>query len=363
MQKFKIHLVVGTRPNYIKAFPVYQKLLKLKRYNLKLINTGQHYNHNMSTLFFNEFKIKSPDINLQVGSGSHGLQTSEIMKRYEKVLLDDLPILVIVFGDVNSTLACALVASKLNVAVAHIESGLRSFDRSMPEEINRVLTDQISDLLFITSKEAEINLNNEGISSNKIHFVGNTMIDSLLEHRKLFMSSSIIDELNIDSQYALMTFHRPSNVDREGNLKILVRALEKVSDIYDCIFPVHPRTKSKLSDFGLLDRLRLNPRFHILDPIGYIDFMRLQKDASVIITDSGGLQEESTFLGVPCLTVRDTTERPITVSHGTNKLIGTGYINILDEVKQTKPVKGEQIPDLWDGKAGERIARIISKYY
>jgi len=363
MQKIKIHLVVGTRPNYIKAFPVYQELSKLKRYNLKLINTGQHYDHNMSTLFFNELKMNPSDINLHVGSGSHGLQTSEIMKRYEKVLLDDLPRLVIVFGDVNSTIACALVASKLNVAVAHVESGLRSFDRSMPEEINRVLTDQISDLLFITSKEAEINLNNEGVPNNKIHFVGNTMIDSLVEFRKLFMSSSIIDKLNLDSHYALMTFHRPSNVDREENLKSLVRALEKVSDIFDCIFPVHPRTKSKLSNFGLLDRLRLNPRFHILDPIGYIDFMRLQNDASVIITDSGGLQEESTFLGVPCLTVRDNTERPITVTHGTNKLIGTEYINIPDEVKQTKPVKMKQIPDLWDGKAGARVAKIISKYY
>ena len=287
-QKSEIHLVVGARPNYIKANPLYQALAELNRFDLKLINTGQHYDHNMSTLFFDELKMKSPDINLEVGSDSHGVQTAKIMERYEKVLMDKTPNLVIVFGDVNSTIACSIAAVKLHIPVAHVEAGLRSFDRSMPEEINRILTDQISELLFITSPEAETNLNNEGVSSNNIHFVGNTMIDSLVAFQDHFTASTIKDQLNLNKHYVLMTFHRPSNVDENKNLKHLVQALEKVSETLDCVFPIHPRTRNKLDDFGFLNRLHLNPRFHILDPIGYIDFMRLQKDASIIITDSGG---------------------------------------------------------------------------
>ena len=300
IQKSKIHLVIGARPNYIKANPVYQALERLNQYDIKLINTGQHYDHNMSTLFLDELKMKSPDINLEVGSDSHGIQTAKIMKRYEKVLLDELPNLVVVFGDVNSTIACALAAVKLHIPVAHVEAGLRSFDRSMSEEINRILTDQISELLFITSPEAETNLNNEGVSRKKIHFVGNTMIDSLVAFENYFTASTIKDQLNLVRPYALMTFHRPSNVDENENLNNLVQALEKMSETLDCVFPIHPRTRTKLDNFEFLNRLKLNPRFHILDPIGYINFIRLQKDASVILTDSGGLQEESTFFGVPC---------------------------------------------------------------
>ena len=357
----EIHLVVGARPNYIKANPLYQALAELNRFDLKLINTGQHYDHNMSTLFFDELKMKSPDINLEVGSDSHGVQTAKIMERYEKVLMDKTPNLVIVFGDVNSTIACALAAVKLHIPAAHVEAGLRSFDRSMPEEINRILTDQISELLFITSPEAETNLNHEGVPSDKIHFVGNTMIDSLVAFTDHFAASTIKDQLNLDRPYALMTFHRPSNVDKNKNLKKLVQALEKVSEPLDCVFPIHPRTRTKLDNFGFLNRLQLNPRFHILDPIGYIDFMRLQKDASVILTDSGGLQEESTFFGVPCLTVRDNTERPVTITHGTNKLIGTEYANIPNEVEQavSGPIVRSTKPELWDGKAAKRIAEIL----
>ena len=360
-QTQEIHLVVGARPNYIKANPVYQALAELNRFDLKLINTGQHYDHNMSTLFFEELKMKSPDINLEVGSDSHGVQTAKIMERYEKVLMDKTPNLVIVFGDVNSTIACALAAVKLHISVAHVEAGLRSFDRSMPEEINRILTDQISELLFITSPEAETNLNNEGVSSNNIHFVGNTMIDSLVAFQDHFAASTIKDKLNLDQSYALMTFHRPSNVDQYKSLKNLVQALEKVSETLDCVFPIHPRTRKKLDDFGFLNRLQLNPRFHILDPIGYIDFMRLQKDASVILTDSGGLQEESTFFGVPCLTVRDNTERPVTITHGTNKLIGTDYSNIPNEIEKalTSQKGSSMCPDLWDGKSAERIRKVL----
>ena len=329
-----------------------------------LINTGQHYDHNMSKLFFNELRMKSPDINLKVGSGSHAIQTGKIMARYEKVLIETSPNLILVFGDVNSTIACSIAAVKLHIPTAHVESGLRSFDRSMPEEINRLLTDQISEILFITCEEAEKNLNNEGIASEKIYFVGNTMIDSLFEFTVHFSKSKIKEQLKLKQPYILMTFHRPSNVDIKNNLNRLIQALEKVSDTYDCIFPIHPRTSGKLKKYGLFNRLKNNPQFHLLDPIGYIDFMRLQKDASVILTDSGGIQEESTFFGVPCLTVRKNTERPITITHGTNKLIGENYSIIPNEIDQAISVNVEkkQKPKLWDGKASERIADIIKKY-
>ena len=361
MTKSKIHLIVGARPNYIKANPVYQALDARNTFNLKLINTGQHYDHNMSTLFFDELGMKSPDVNLEVGSGRHGEQTAKIMERFEKVLFDDRPDLVIVFGDVNSTIACALAAVKLHIPVAHVEAGLRSFDRTMPEEVNRILTDQIADMLFITSPEAETNLNNEGVSSDKIHFVGNSMIDSLVAFQRHFDTSTIKDTLGLDRPYALMTFHRPSNVDDNDNLKQLVFSLENVSEKLDCVFPIHPRTRNKLDSFGFLKQLETNPRFHLLDPIGYIDFMRLQKDAAVILTDSGGVQEESTYFGVPCLTVRDNTERPVTITQGTNKLIGTNYTNIPGEVDQVMLSSGKNTlcPELWDGKAAERLAEII----
>ena len=364
-QTQEIHLVVGARPNYIKANPVYQALSELNQFHLKLINTGQHYDHNMSTLFFDELKMKSPHINLEIGSNSHGAQTAKIMERYERVLMDASPKLVIVFGDVNSTIACALAAVKLHIPVAHVEAGLRSFDRSMPEEINRILTDQISELLFITSQEAEINLNNEGVASDNIHFVGNTMIDSLVIFREKFFASTIKEQLNLYQPFILITLHRPSNVDKRENLQALVQAFEKVAESLDCVFPVHPRTRRKLDNLGLLNQLQLNPRFHILEPIGYIDFMRLQNDASVILTDSGGVQEESTFFGVPCLTIRDNTERPVTITHGTNKLIGTKYNNIPNEVEQavSLPVKSKTSPKLWDGKAAYRIATIIKNIF
>ena len=330
-----------------------------------LINTGQHYDHNMSKLFFDELKMKSPDINLEVGSDSHAIQTGKIMARYEKVLMETSPNLVIVFGDVNSTIACSMAAVKLHIPTAHVESGLRSFDRSMPEEINRILTDQISELLFITSQEAEKNLNNEGISSENIYFVGNTMIDSLIEFMDHFSKSKIQEELKLEQPYALMTFHRPSNVDNNENLKNLLQALEKASETLDCVFPIHPRTHNRLNKNGLLNRLKNNPRFHILGPIGYIDFMRLQKDASIILTDSGGIQEESTYFGVPCLTVRKNTERPVTITHGTNKLIGEKYLNIPKEIEQaiSRDVTNKPSPKLWDGKASDRISEIINHYF
>jgi len=358
----KIHIVVGARPNYIKANPVYRALETLKQFDLKLVHTGQHYDHQMSTLFFDELKMKTPDIALEVGSGLHGEQTARILQRYEQVLLEDRPQLVMVFGDVNSTIACALAATKLHIPVAHVEAGLRSFDRTMPEEINRVLTDQISDLLFVTSPEAIDNLKREGVDPDSIHFVGNTMIDSLRKFEPLFNSSTIHTILNLPHKYALMTFHRPSNVDDEKNLKALVQTIKIVSTTIPCVFPLHPRTRNKLEQYHMMKLLN-DQQIHLTEPLGYIDFMALQKRASVVLTDSGGVQEESTAFGVPCLTVRDNTERPITCTQGTNKLIGTDYTRIPSEVQLALDnTRAEsKKPGLWDGKAAERLADVIKQ--
>lgn len=359
----KIHIVVGARPNYIKANPVYEALEALDRFELVLINTGQHYDHNMSTLFFHELGMKPPDVDLEVGSGTHGEQTGRILQSYEQILFHQSPDLVMVLGDVNSTVACSLAAVKLHIPVAHVEAGLRSFDRTMPEEINRVLTDQICQWLFTTSQECETNLNNEGISSQNIHFVGNTMIDSLVAFQEYFSASTIHEQLNLHRPYAVMTFHRPSNVDEDERLIALVEALEETSTLLDCVFPVHPRTRRKLEQSGLWQRLESNTHCHVLLPVGYIDFMRLQRDAQVVLTDSGGIQEETTFLGVPCLTVRDNTERPIAITQGTNKLIGTDYSVISHEVEMvlTKKRHETRQPELWDGHAAQRIAEVIEK--
>jgi len=356
---------VGARPNYIKANPVFRALEQQDRFHLSLIHTGQHYDHTMSALFFDQLQMKAPDVSLKVGSGSHAVQTARILERYEAVLQKDTPDLVMVFGDVNSTIACSLAAVKLHIPVAHVEAGLRSFDRTMPEEINRVLTDQIADLLFITSPEAKDNLIREGISEEKIHFVGNTMIDSLVAFTPHFQMSNIHGVLGVTKPYALMTFHRPSNVDEESNLQKLVRMLVKITDQLNCVFPVHPRTLHKLEQFGLRQRLEDNPHFFLTEPLGYLDFMRLQMEADIVLTDSGGVQEESTFFGVPCLTVRDNTERPVTITEGTNRLIGTTYDNIPEEVRRAlaNPVRKNSIPELWDGKAGERIADVMREWF
>lgn len=358
-----IHIVVGARPNYIKANPVYRALEVNPHYSLKLIHTGQHYDHVMSALFFDQLKMKSPDISLKVGSGSHGAQTALILERYEDVLLEDKPDLVMVFGDVNSTIACSLAAVKLHIPVAHVEAGLRSFDRTMPEEINRVLTDRIADFLFTTSPEARENLTKEGVAAEKVHFVGNTMIDSLVAFNSTFDSAAIRKTLSIPDAFALLTFHRPSNVDQEPSLKALAEAVIEVAETLACVFPVHPRTRHKLREFGLLKKLESNPAIILTDPIGYIDFMHLQKNAAVVLTDSGGVQEETTYFGVPCLTVRDNTERPITCTRGTNKLIGTAYTNIPGEVLAAlhKPRRSQDRPELWDGHAAERLAEVINR--
>jgi len=356
----RIDLVVGARPNFIKAFPVYRALERTGQFSLRLINTGQHYDDNMAAVFFEQLKMKKPDINLGIGSGKHGEQTARILDEIEREFLSEKPDLVIVFGDINSTLAAALAAAKLNIPIAHVEAGLRSFDRTMPEEINRILTDQISELLFITSLEAEGNLLNEGKDKDQIHFVGNTMIDSLIQFEPLFNGANIKDKYELKNKdYILITFHRPSNVDNPGNLKRLITSLNKVANRTPCLWPVHPRSREKIETISA----KTHDRLLMTDPLGYLEFMGLQRDASAVITDSGGIQEESTFLGVPCLTVRDNTERPITIEQGTNRLVGIEYSNILEVMKeaiieQSKP----KIPELWDGKSSERIVNVLLRH-
>ena len=363
--KPKIHLVVGARPNFIKANPVYQSLDQLNTFDLTLINTGQHYDQNMSKIFIQELGMKNPDINMEVGGGRHGEQTGKIISLYEKILIEKKPNMIIVFGDVNSTIACSLAAAKLGIPIAHVESGLRSFDWNMPEEINRVLTDRLSTVLFTTSPEAKDNLINEGISTKRIHFVGNTMIDSLVKFQQKFEQSKIRNSLDMNGDYALITFHRPSNVDNKSKLKKLMNAIQDVSNIISCIFPIHPRTKKMLESSKLYNELHNNNNIRLIEPIGYIDFMCLQKNASIVLTDSGGIQEESTFFGIPCITVRKNTERPITISKGTNKLIGTNYSRILEAVTTSINQNNDEnsIPPLWDGKAAARISSILETYF
>ena len=356
----RIDLVVGARPNFIKAFPVYRALERTGQFSLRLINTGQHYDENMVAVFFEQLKMKEPDINLGIGSGRHGEQTARILDEIEREFLSIKPDLVILFGDVNSTLSVALAAAKLNIPVAHVEAGLRSFDRSMPEEINRVLTDQISDFLFITSPEAEGNLLKEGKDKDQIHFVGNTMIDSLIQFEPLFNGANIKDKYGLKNKdYILITLHRPSNVDDPTNLEQLIASLNKVAKIAPCLWPVHPRSREKIETISA----KTHDRLFMTDPLGYLEFMGLQRDASAVITDSGGIQEESTFLGVPCLTVRDNTERPITIEQGTNRLVGTDYSNIPGAVKEAMVKKSEPIiPELWDGKSSERIVNVLLRH-
>ena len=325
-----------------------------------LVHTGQHYDVNMSEVFFNQLGMPAPDINLEVGSGSHAVQTAQIMIRIEEVLLEQRPDLVLVYGDVNSTVAAALVCSKLGIHVGHVEAGLRSFDRTMPEEINRLLTDQIADLLFTPSKDGDENLLREGVAKEKIHLVGNVMIDTV---NRLLPKANIEGLKNLgieefEENYALVTLHRPSNVDEPRMLSEIMKTLEEISHDVPVIFPIHPRTRRRLSDLKLkTDNLKLQ----LIEPVGYLEFLALQKNAVVVITDSGGIQEETTYLGIPCLTLRENTERPVTVEKGTNILVGQDMDRLkaeLQKILNGNPKKGT-IPDLWDGRVGERIADVV----
>ena len=362
--KYKIISVVGARPNFIKIAPIHKALQQYSDNIEHLIcHTGQHFDHKMSKVFFEELEMPKPAFYLGIGGGSHAEQTAKIMMEFEKILLEQKPNLVIVPGDVNSTLAASLTAAKLHIPVAHVEAGLRSFDMKMPEEVNRILTDRISDLLFVTEKSGIKNLNNEGFDSKKVYFTGNVMIDSLVSYLPKIDKSDIIDKLNLEKgNYILSTFHRPSNVDNEKSLKEIIETFNKLADHSKIVFPIHPRTKNKIELFGLNKLIHKN--IVLIEPLGYIEFLSLMKNTKLIITDSGGIQEESTYLGVQCITVRDSTERPITAEVGTNQMIGTDLNKVYHaaiEVLNGKTKQGN-IPELWDGHAADRISKIIYEF-
>ena len=347
--------VVGARPNFVKAAPVLRAIRK-HGFRQTLVHTGQHYDRNLSEVFFAQLEIPEPDVNLEVGSGSHAAQTAEIMRRFEPVVLESKPDLVLVYGDVNSTAAATLVCAKLLIPVGHVEAGLRSFDRTMPEEINRIVTDRLSELLFTPSEDGDANLQREGVGREKIHCVGNVMIDSLIQ---VLPAARGCAANGFPDRLALVTLHRPSNVDDSKNLRRVLDSLHETCERIDVVFPVHPRTRQRIKEFGLT-----LPKLHLMDPLPYVEFLALQMRAAVVITDSGGIQEETTYLGVPCLTMRENTERPITVTLGTNILVGEDKSRLtaeLNKILEGKAKKGV-IPPLWDGHAGERIAEILNRH-
>lgn len=349
--------VVGARPNFMKLAPVYAALQERAGVRQTVVHTGQHYDAAMSEVFFRELGLPTPDINLEVGSGGHAQQTAAIMVRFEPVLLEAKADLVLVYGDVNSTVAAALVAAKLLIPIAHVEAGLRSFDRTMPEEINRLVTDALADLLFTPSVDAHENLAREGIPSSKIRFVGNVMIDTLV---RLLPRAVMPEEAKGLERYALVTLHRPSNVDEPEMLARVLKALEAIAKEMPVVFPIHPRTLRRIEGFGLVAGSGNGIR--LLNPLPYLRFLGLQQQAAVVITDSGGIQEETTFLGVPCMTLRRTTERPVTITEGTNTLIGDEPERLYSEVMAIVDGqrKAGRIPPLWDGQAAVRIADILA---
>ena len=354
--------VVGARPNYMKIAPVMDALRPYAGIRQLLVNTGQHYDDAMAGGFLRELALPAPDRDLGVGSASHAVQTARIMIAFEEICLAERPDLVVVVGDVNSTMAATIVAAKLLIPVAHVEAGLRSFDRTMPEEVNRIVTDSLADLLLTPSPDADANLRAEGVSEAKIHRVGNVMIDTLRRHLPHATRERVAGRFPIvDRPYAVLTLHRPSNVDRADTLRGILEAVRYVSAKMPVVFPVHPRTRARLAEFGLAAAL---DGAVVTDPLGYIDFLALTSHASLILTDSGGLQEESTALGIPCLTLRENTERPVTVSDGTNQVVGTRPGDIIDGVEKAFASTGapKRIPDLWDGRAAERIATVIGRF-
>jgi UDP-N-acetylglucosamine 2-epimerase (non-hydrolysing) len=340
----------------MKLAPVHTALAKIPNIEQLVVHTGQHYDFNMSDVFFQQLGVSTPGVNLQVGSASHAKQTAEIMVRFESVVMEHRPDLVLVYGDVNSTIAAALVCAKLGIQVAHVEAGLRSFDRSMPEEINRLLTDQLADLLFTPSEDGNRNLEREGIPCEKVHLVGNVMIDTLI---RMLPAAQTQLPGSLPSRFALVTLHRPSNVDDLDWLRSMLQSLEQIGSDLAVVFPVHPRTRQRMNDVGLNGS---GSGLRLMEPLPYLAFLALQQRATVVITDSGGIQEETTYLGVPCLTVRENTERPVTVEIGTNTLVGRDPQRIQREVERIVGghVRKGRIPPLWDGHAAERIAQVIA---
>ncbi len=359
----KIINVAGARPNFMKIAPLMEAFAAEPRIEPMLVHTGQHYDERMSDLFFRQLGIPAPDVNLGVGSGSHATQTAAIMTAFEPIVLAEKPDAVLVVGDVNSTIACGLVAVKLGVTLIHVEAGLRSGDRTMPEEINRILTDSISDWLFVTEKSGKENLLREGVDPSRIHVVGNVMIDTLLKNRAKAEASTILDELGLDGKpYAALTLHRPANVDDPVVLGGLLDALEAISRDMPIVFPIHPRTRKNIDGSPLAGRVAAMTGLRLLDPLGYLDFLKLTSSARLVLTDSGGIQEETTILQVPCLTLRENTERPITAEVGSNRIVGTDPARILAAYREATSgaARKPRIPDLWDGQAAERIAKILA---
>jgi UDP-N-acetylglucosamine 2-epimerase (non-hydrolysing) len=355
--------VVGARPNFMKVAPVHAALASRPNVRQSIVHTGQHYDENMSGVFFRELGIPVPDANLEVGSGSHAQQTAQVMVRFETAAGELKPDVVMVYGDVNSTAAAALVCAKLLIPLAHVEAGLRSFDRTMPEEVNRIVTDRLADLLFTPSSDGDENLAREGVPADRIHLVGNVMIDTLV--RLLPDAAARLDQEPLrrwaEGPYVLVTLHRPSNVDDPASLTEIIRALERTAAEVTVIFPIHPRTRERMRESGIA----VSPRIVLIEPLSYIDFLALQTRARLVVTDSGGVQEETTFLRVPCLTLRENSERPVTVILGTNMLIGRDYARLAREAERI--LRGDwkrgEIPPLWDGRASERIADVMESRY
>lgn len=362
-KKYIIHLVAAARPNFMKIAPLYHALVKEPWCLPLIIHTGQHYDANMSDAFFRDLNLPDPDIHLGVGSGTHAMQTAGVMIEYEKVCLEKRPDMLIVVGDVNSTMACAITAKKLCIPVSHLEAGLRSRDRTMPEEINRIVTDSISDLLLTPSPDADENLINEGISKSSIIRVGNIMIDSYEMLREKIVSRGITKEFGLsDKEFSVVTFHRPVNVDDADSLSSIVDVLQKISRRIKIVFPVHPRTRQRLIEFDLLGRLQFADGIILTEPLGYIDFMSLVVNSKIVITDSGGIQEETTYLGIPCFTIRETTERPVTITQGTNKLVSIdNVLEHVDSILNQGDIHSER-PDLWDGFTAGRVVVALRDY-
>ena len=374
--KTKVLNIVGARPNFIKIAPLMHELSKHPEFESRLVHTGQHYDKTMSKLFFEDLDIPKPDIYLGVGSGNHGEQTGKVMIKFERILLDECPDLVIVVGDVNSTLACGITAVKHGIKLAHVEAGLRSFDRRMPEEVNRTLTDQIADFLFTTEASANFNLIREGISKDRIYFVGNVMIDTLMKFRLQAENSSILNRIQvIPNNYAVLTLHRPSSVDEQENFEAILNALEIIQKEVPIVFPVHPRTQKQLKDLDLDSFLRSLSGVIVVEPLGYLDFIALVSKSLFVLTDSGGIQEETTILDIPCLTLRNNTERPVTVEQGTNTLVGHNTKRIVEESLKILSDDSESMcknenskhqlprPEYWDGHAAQRIARVLLREF
>jgi UDP-N-acetylglucosamine 2-epimerase (non-hydrolysing) len=357
----KVINVVGARPNFMKVAPVVEAMRRRgAEFSPLVVHTGQHYDERMSDAFFRDLGMPRPDVHLGVGSGSHARQTAAVMERFEPVVLEEKPDWVLVVGDVNSTVACALVCAKLLVRVAHVEAGLRSRDRTMPEEINRLVTDQLSDLLLTPSADADRNLLAEGIPASRIRMVGNVMIDSLFQQLERARASKAREDLGVENRdYAVVTLHRPSNVDDAATLRGILDALDEIGSRLPVVFPVHPRTRQNLAEFGLLETIERRGRVRLTEPLGYLDFLRLYSGAALVLTDSGGIQEETTALGIPCLTLRENTERPVTVELGTNRVVGTDPQRIKREaVEALARGRGDgppRVPPLWDGRTADRI--------